>query len=245
MDAKQLRDGDFFDTTGTLFKALQQSFEALRLNVWTFLALVFVPLLLFIVAFPLAFLPLLTGNDAGKTVAALLAISVGLAVLIISLIFLPALVQTQIASVRGEKVEFKEAFNKGMPYVLRFIGLGLLSAVVIVIGLILFIIPGLLAIFFLSFAPYILVDKNTGVVEAMKGSYEMVKEYWKVTVALLIVNFAISLPSYVPVVGQLISLGLSIAYFCLGALVYVKIAGKTTAVKEATVVAKKSTSKAK
>ena len=33
MDAKQLRDGDFFDTTGSLFKALQQSFDALKLNV--------------------------------------------------------------------------------------------------------------------------------------------------------------------------------------------------------------------
>jgi uncharacterized membrane protein len=152
------------------------------------------------------------------------------------------LVITQIASVKGQKVEFKEAFNKGIPFVLRFIGLGLLSAVVVILGFILFIIPGLLAIFFLSFAPFILVDKNTGVIDAMKASYEMVKEYWKVTLGLLVVNFAIGLPSYVPVIGQLISLALTIGYFCLSALVYVNIAGKSTAAKEAKVVASKASS---
>jgi uncharacterized membrane protein len=132
-----------------------------------------------------------------------------------------------------------------MPFVLRFIGLGLLSAIVIIFGLILFVVPGVLAIFFLSFAPYILVDKNTGVIDAMKGSYELVKEYWKVTLGLLVVNFVIQIPSYVPVVGQLISLALGIGYFCLGAIVYVNIAGKATAAKEAVVVNKKASLKAK
>jgi hypothetical protein len=187
----------------------------------------------------------LTGSDANVAVAAVLALIVGLVVLVASLIFAPAIVQTQIASVKGEKVEFQDALNKGMPFVLRFIGLGLLSAIVVIFGLILFVIPGLLAIFFLSFAPYILVDKNTGVIDAMKGSYELVKEFWKVTLGLLVVNFVIQIPSYVPFVGQLVSLALGVAYFCLGALVYVKIAGKATAAKEAVVVSKTAKPKTK
>lgn len=246
MDAKQLRDGDFFDTTGKLFKGIQPSFEALKLNIWTFLALIFIPLIIFIVAFPLAFLPLLTGSDSSAAVAVAFAFLVGLAVLVAALIFAPAIVQTQIASVKGQKVEFQEAFNKGMPFVLRFIGLGLLSALVVIVGLILFIIPGLLAIFFLSFAPYILIDKNTGVIDAMKGSYELVKEYWKVTLGLLVVNLVINIPSnLLPFFGGLITLALSIGYFCLGALVYVNIAGKATATKEAVVVKKTASPKAK
>lgn len=236
MDAKQLRDGDFFDTTGVLFKAIKESFEALKLNIGTFLGLVLIPLALFVIALPFVFLPLLTNSKGGTIASVILAIAVFIFVLAVSLVFLPAIVQTQIASVKGQKVGFEHAFNKAKPYVLRFIGLGFLSAIVIILGLILFIVPGLLAIFFLSFAPYILVDKNIGVVESMKASYELVKQYWKVTLGLLVVNFVIQLPGYVPVIGQLATFALSIAYFCLGALVYVKIVGKDTAAKEAEVV---------
>jgi uncharacterized membrane protein len=233
MDAKQLRDGDLFDITGTLFKAFRQSIDALMLNIWTFLGLVFVPFLLFVYALPFVFLPLLTGNDAGKAASLILALVLGFVICILSLLFVPAIVVTQIASARDEKLDFKDAISIGMPYVVRNLGLAILSGGVVLIGLVLFIVPGLLALFFLSFAPYILVDKNTGIVEAMKSSYEMVKKYWKVTFGLLIVSFVISLPSYIPVVGQMISLGLSIAYFCLSALVYIKIVGKKgTAVKK-------------
>lgn len=237
MDAKQLRDGDFFETTGNLFKAIKESFEAVKLNVWTFLGLVFIPLLLFIAAVPFVLLPLLTGTDDGVAASVLLAVVAVVVIVIIGLTFLPAIIQTQIASVRGQQVGFEQAFRGGLPYVLRFIGLGLLSAIVIFIGFILLFIPGLLAIFFLSFAPYILVDKNTGVIESMKASYELVKEYWKVTLALMIVSFVIQLPgSIVPLLGSLVTIALSVGYFCLGALVYVKIAGKKVAVKEAEVV---------
>ena len=160
MDAKQLRDGDFFDTTGVLFKALKDSFEALKLNVMTFLGLIVVPLALFIIAVPFVFLPLVTGTKTGLLATGILAFVVFTAIIVVSLVFLPAIIQTQIASVKGQKVSFEEAFNRGLPFVWRFILLGVLSTLVVAVGLILLVIPGLLAIFFLSFAPYILVDKN-------------------------------------------------------------------------------------
>ncbi len=242
MDSKQLRDGDFFDTLGTLFKAITPSMEALKLNIWTFVLLAVVPGAILMLAFFFALIPLMAAGNGSDTVAGIglvFVFAIALLALIAALVFAPAMVQTQIASVKGQKVEFGEAFNKAKPYVLRFIGLGLLAGLAIIVGLLLFVIPGLLAIFFFSYAGYVLVDKNVGVVDSLKASYELAKEYWKVTAGLFIVNAAISAVGYFPVIGGLASLVLTIAYFCLGAMVYLAIAGKKTAVAEAEVVKKK------
>ncbi len=237
MDSKQLRDGDFFDTLGTLFKAITPSFEALRLNIWTFVLLAVVPIgILMLSLFTSLTIAFATDSSAFGNV---LAFIIALVALVVILVFAPAIVQTQIASVKGQKVEFSEAFNKAKPFVLRFVGLGLLATLIVGIGLILFIVPGLLAFFFLSYAAYVLVDKNTGIVDALKASYELAKEYWKVTLGLFIVNAAVTAVGYFPLIGGIASFVLSIAYFCLGAMVYVAIAGKKTAVAEAEVVKKK------
>ncbi len=236
MDAKSLRDGDFFEVVGEVFKMITPSWEAFKLNVWTFVFLLFVPAILFAIAIPFIVLPFVTGSDAGTALAAILAVVVILVLFVIAVMIIPAFTITQLASVRGQKVSISEAFNKSKPYVLRAVGLLLLSALIIMAGLILLIIPGLLAMFFLSMAFYVLIDKNTGVTDAIKGSYELVKEYWKPVVGLIIVNVAISIPNYIPVIGWIIALALTVAYLCLGALIYVKIASKKTGTKEAEVV---------
>lgn len=242
MDSKQLRDGDFFDTLGTLFKAITPSMEALKLNIWTFLLLAVIPGAILLLAVFLAFIPLLAasnGSDVVVGVGAFFVFVLSILALLAALVFAPAIIQTQIASVKDQKVEFNEAFNKAKPFVLRFIGLGLLAGLVIFVGLLLLIVPGLLAIFFFSYAGYVLVDKNVGVVDSLKASYELAKEYWKVTLGLVLVNIAISIVGYVPLIGGLASIVLTIAYFCLPAIVYTAIAGKKTAVAEAEVVKKK------
>lgn len=244
MDAKQLKDGDFFDTQVTLFKWIDKSFEALKLNFWTFLALTVIPGVILLFAVIVAFIPLLGSSDGSGALSGIgnfFAFLLGLIAIGIVLIFAPAIVQTQIASARGEKVELGDAFNKAKPFVLRFLGLAILSFIAIIVGLLLFVIPMFLVIFFISYAAFILVDKNTGVIEAIKASYELAKEYWKVTLGLLILNIVVTIIGYFPIIGGIASLVLSIAYFCLGAVVYVKIAGKGTATKEAKVVASSKT----
>jgi Uncharacterised protein family (UPF0259) len=238
MDAKQLRDGDFFEVTGTVFKMINESWEAFKLNVWTFVFLMLIPAILFAIAIPFIVLPFVTGSDAGTAIAALLAVVVVLLLFAIAVMFLPAFTITQLASVRGRQLTIGDAFNQSKPFALRFIGLILLSVLIVGVGLILFIIPGLLAIFFLSLSAYILVDKNVGVVDALKGSYELVKEYWKPVLGLYIVNIVISIPQYVPIIGWIVSLALTVAYLCLGAVIFNKIAGKKVGAKEAEVVKK-------
>ncbi len=67
-----------------------------------------------------------------------------------------------------------------------------LSAIAIIGGLILFIIPGIIASMGLMFAPYLVVEKGMGPIMAIKKSWEMSKGYrWQLflfTLVLILLN---------------------------------------------------------
>ena len=130
---------------------------------------------------------------------------------------------TQLYSAKGKKISVGEAVHKGFPLFLRFLGLIILVVLAVCIGTVLLIIPGILAAFFFSMSTYIMFDKNTGVIEAMKRSYQLVKSNWLFVLALFMINIVVSLVSYIPFIGWITGLILSIAYFCLPAIVYNKI----------------------
>ena len=218
---------DFFDLVGYTFRLLGDSWIALRLNIYTFILVALVPGLVIGLAVPFALVPIFTHGNI-RTISIIAAVLIFLAALAIACIFLPAMTLTQLASVRGKKFDFKEAFNKSKPFFLRFIGLIILITLSVVVGFVLFIIPGILAAFFLSMSTYIMIDKNTGVVEAMKQSYRLVKLNWLTVLALFVVNIAVSIVSYLPLIGWLAGLVLGIMYFCLPAIVYTNISKKQT-----------------
>ena len=75
-------------------------------------------------------------------------------------------------AVRGDKLEIKnmfEAFNNYWNAVLA----ALLVGLIILIGLILLIVPGIIFACKLAFTPYLVVDRKMGVIEAIKGSWNM------------------------------------------------------------------------
>ena len=81
---------------------------------------------------------------------------------------------------RGDKLEIKdmfEAFNNYWNAVLA----SLLVFVIIVIGLVLLIVPGIIFACKLAFTPYLVVDRKMAVIEAIKESWRMTGGYaWKV-----------------------------------------------------------------
>lgn len=226
MDAKQYKDGDIIDVIGSVFKNIKESWQAVQLNLTTFVVLALVPAALAMIVMIMALIPAISGTDAGTASAIFLA-AVGLfVVFVIALMIAPAITLTQLDSVVGKKKEAKDAFDDGKKFVLRYIALGILYLLAVIVGTILFIIPGILAIFFFSLSPYILIDKNVSAVDAMKHSYELTKEYWKPVLGLVIVNIAVSAVGSFPLVGWIVSLVLTVAYFCLAPYVYSVIAGK-------------------
>lgn len=216
-------DQDFFEVTGDTFKLIKGSWQALLLNLKTFILIAIMPALAFLILVPFILGAIFIDSTAAKTIFILFSCLVFLAAFAVALVFIPAITYVQIESARKKTVGFDEAVKKGKKFALKYLGLVILLALSAMIGLIFLIVPGLLAIFFFSMATYILIDQNTGIVDAMKKSYEIVKNNWLLVLALFIVNIVVSFTSYVPIIGWLINLALSVAYFCLPAIIYNKI----------------------
>jgi hypothetical protein len=69
------------------------------------------------------------------------------------------------------KVAFKKAFSMfGNIYLMNLLGMFIAT-----IGLVFFIIPGILVLFFLSFIYPIAIIEKTGIIETMKKSYTIIR----------------------------------------------------------------------
>lgn len=242
---------DFFSKVGLAFQMIKESWEALKLNISTFILVAIIPALIILVASMFFLIPIIAGANNANGLASVSAIFAGLiliAAIVVALIFLPALTITQLESVRGKKVSFGEVFEQSKEYVLRYIGIALLGGLIaagpMLLSLILiFVFIGWLLLpfayawavvvmFFLLMAPYVLITKNLGVIDSMKASYELTKKHWQWVLAIFIIQFAINIPSLIPfinIVGWMVTVILGVAYYCLPALIFVnKISPKTT-----------------
>jgi hypothetical protein len=62
----------------------------------------------------------------------------------------------------------------------RFLGTQLLVGLIILAGFLLFVVPGIIAAIGLGFAPYLVVDRGTGVIDALKQSWHITRGYkWR------------------------------------------------------------------
>jgi len=90
-----------------------------------------------------------------------------------------------ISYARENKLPILDIFRQGKHF-WRMLGTVLLTGLIFVLGLILFIIPGIYWIMKYQFAAYFVVDKNMGVREAMRKSGEITKGIkWRLLVFTL------------------------------------------------------------
>ncbi len=81
------------------------------------------------------------------------------------------------AGVRRQHLSLGETLNKSLPLLLKMIGLSILVGLSLVVSFLLLIIPFLIVLPRLTLAPYFLVDKNMGILEAYKTSWSASKGY--------------------------------------------------------------------
>lgn len=112
--------------------------------------------------------------------------------------------------------EFKK---KGLKLFLLFICL----VIAIGVGFVLLIIPGIILLWRFSMAPYLMIDKNTDISESFAQSWEITKGHGKDIYTIYLMGILLSLPSLIPFLGVLITLGLTIAYSCAMPLRYEQI----------------------
>jgi hypothetical protein len=129
---------------------------------------------------------------------AVLKRSGGLASLVLGALFTAALTLVYIASVRGQKLEVGEALSRAVPFWLKMIGLNLLIVVSLIVSILLLVVPFFFVLPRLVLAPYYLVDKNLGVMDAYKASWNGVKGHamqaWGIIAMALLMVTIIGIP---------------------------------------------------
>lgn len=126
-----------------------------------------------------------------------------------------------------------EFYKDGLRYDLRLIGYYIVFGLLFILGLILFIIPGLIVLRRYFLAPYYLVDRNLSIREALKQSGEASKPYsasiWGVIgVQIALVIFGSLIQSIIPLIGILIGEVIVCLYLFLGPLRYREIEPRKT-----------------
>jgi hypothetical protein len=97
---------------------------------------------------------------------------------LISMPFAIALIVAYLASVRGQKISFGSAMSAGLnptTFVSYFINI-LVVALLLSISFILLIVPFFFVFPRVILAPYFLIDKDMGPIEAIRASYEVTKD---------------------------------------------------------------------
>lgn len=114
--------------------------------------------------------------DDSVLVVANLAVNLvgGMASLLVTSFMTGGIVLTALKAVRGEKVTFADPFSGG-----RFFGPMLVASIagsiVILIGYLLCIVPGIIVALGVCLYPYLIVDQTMPGVDALKRSWEMTK----------------------------------------------------------------------
>ena len=205
------------------FSLFKPSWEALKFNLSTFVLIGLIGVVFYgLVALLFGAAGLTSKSTTGGFASSLLPVIAvtGVIGLLLAGVFGPAMVYLQLKSVGKTKVAVGEALKVGLRLFLRFLGLSIVMGLVIGIGFLLLIVPGLFMLRRYILAPYFLVDKNLGIMEAMKQSAETSKKYSSALWGLIGVTILISLPGIVPVIGGIISAILGIAYYCAPAVRY-------------------------
>ena len=142
---------------------------------------------------------------------------------IYTLFTIAPLTYTYVQASKGREVSLGEAFSKGTPFLPRLIVLSFVTSIMIVLGLLLFIVPGIILLRRYYLASYYLVDQNLSISEAMNRSAAESKLYSGSIYGLFGVTILITLFSIIPVFGSYISNVLELCYAPAAALRYREI----------------------
>ena len=100
-------------------------------------------------------------------------------------------------AVRNERVEIKDMFVVFQQNYWNAVLAKLVVGVIIVLGIIMLIVPGIIFACRLAFVPYLVVDRNMDVMEALRVSWDMTRGYgWQI--------FLMGLLAFLIVIGGLL-----------------------------------------
>ena len=217
------------------FQLFGPSWQALKLNFWTFIQGVIIPCLVFVVplaAAALSYFILSSRTDSNTApnvspiinVVLLVVGFVGVIGMIATIIFLlPFMYTLKLLSAKGVKIGFRATLKNARPYIWRILGLYIIRGLIILAGFILFIVPGLFMWRRYMLAPFYLLDKNTKIMEAMKMSAADSKPFSGAIWGMIGVYVIIGLAGIIPLAGYILGPVMGIAYCCAQATRYLQV----------------------
>lgn len=154
-------------------------------------------------------------------------ILISIAVFLIGGFFYTMAVALELRTVDSQESTPNQLATIGKKFWLREIGLLIVSGLIVIAGLILFIVPGIFAFIRLYMGPYIMIDKDLGIIDSIKASNQLTKENMRPVMAVigvfLLVSFGLSLLEIFPIFGVIVSTVVGIGISLITALRYREI----------------------
>jgi Uncharacterised protein family (UPF0259)/Membrane domain of glycerophosphoryl diester phosphodiesterase len=169
---------------------LDGSFSNIRMNPQSTLGLA----LLFVVAFEVLNVFISYGRYNSSGFVGFLLSLLSQVLLIVMTVALSGCLITVISeAVLGRRLSPNEAFNRVKPRIPGLVGLALLVGIIVMIGLLLLLLPGIFAYVALALSAPAFILERVGVTDSMRRSWELVKgDFWRV-LGILLLGFLIVL----------------------------------------------------
>lgn len=145
----------------------------------------------------------------GKPISPILLSIMVLASLFASIALILAIIRSQ------DRISFQAAYRLAGSKLIPFIWLGVLLNLAVVVGFLLLIIPGVIAIVWFAFAPFVLLEEDVRGTQALRRSRDYVRGRWKQIAWRLFVVFVLIILVSVAVTTILIILSV-LGGFLLG-----------------------------
>ena len=184
------------------FKALAPNIKALILIVLASAGLIFVLLIPGLVVLLVA-----AGNKSAILgfIGAVLILVAIVAAIVVGVRLLAASYLLYLANSKGEAHHFRHFYVHGKPFAWRLVGLNILLGIMISFGFLVFIVPGLVFLYWFSLSPYILIERDCTIKEALSGSRALVRGHGWEMYGLFGAFQLVSLLQYIPIAGFIIT----------------------------------------
>jgi hypothetical protein len=206
---------------------LKEGFEVSKKNLVIFMPTVAVAIIMFVLLLvflggSVATIALRGGDPSAAAVGGMLGgmFIVAVAGMVLGFIAYAMTVAMADEAISKGSTSFDTGMEKAKASLVNVLIASILVGIVVGIGFMLLIIPGLVAIFFLIFTLPAIVLDNLGAVDGMKKSYEIVKANVGDIIVLIVVIFGLGVLlsiiswvlRFIPLLGQLVSMLLSGAF---------------------------------
>ncbi|MDR1200199.1 MAG: glycerophosphoryl diester phosphodiesterase membrane domain-containing protein [Tannerellaceae bacterium] len=185
------------ETKFTISEVLSASWAALKSQIWILVGL-FIGYVILYLVFTMLLAPAM-GSVA-------ISIIINLILCVISLIFTLGYIKNLFQALDGEEPQFS-AYGQQARKIGTYFVAGLISGILILIGTLLLIIPGVYIALRLQFYVALIVEEDAGIIESLQKSWDMTKDQVLPLLLLALVMLGICIAGFI-----LLGVGIFVAY---------------------------------